>query len=99
MPTVPQDMFMAAIRRVIKDNLDYIPPYGSGMYTWFTLLDSQQQDCCIFIISLTLPLSSLRPENLTLFVSLQAAVSTSGHSSLGAARGLGWDRRPSIPLS
>ena len=32
MPTVSEDMFMAAIRRVIKDNLDYIPPYGSGLF-------------------------------------------------------------------
>mmetsp|Transcript_43330 Transcript_43330/g.113891 ORF Transcript_43330/g.113891 Transcript_43330/m.113891 type:complete len:358 (-) Transcript_43330:249-1322(-) len=30
MPVVPPEMFDAAIDRVIKDNVDYVPPYGSG---------------------------------------------------------------------
>lgn len=30
MPEVPEEMFISAIRRVIKDNLEYVPPYGTG---------------------------------------------------------------------
>ncbi len=30
MPAVPQDMFMDAVRRVVKDNIDYVPPHGTG---------------------------------------------------------------------
>ena len=30
MPGVPLEMFESAIDRVIKDNVDYVPPYGSG---------------------------------------------------------------------
>ena len=30
MATVPEDMFVDAIARVVKANLDYIPPYGTG---------------------------------------------------------------------
>ena len=30
MPTVDLDMFNAAIDRVIKENVEYVPPYGSG---------------------------------------------------------------------
>lgn len=30
MPTVELEMFNAAIDRVIKENVDYVPPYGSG---------------------------------------------------------------------
>jgi branched-chain amino acid aminotransferase len=30
MPTVPSEMFNEALDRVIKANVDYVPPYGSG---------------------------------------------------------------------
>ena len=30
MPPVPTEMFMDALRRVVKANADYIPPYGTG---------------------------------------------------------------------
>jgi len=30
MPTVPTEMFNDAIDRVVRDNIHYIPPYGSG---------------------------------------------------------------------
>jgi len=30
MPTVPPEMFDAALDRVIADNVDYVPPFGSG---------------------------------------------------------------------
>lgn len=30
MPAVPESLFMEAIRRVVKANIDYIPPYGTG---------------------------------------------------------------------
>ncbi len=30
MPPVPTEMFLDAINRVVLDNLDYIPPYGTG---------------------------------------------------------------------
>lgn len=30
MPTVPQAMFDEAVDRVIQDNVEYVPPYGSG---------------------------------------------------------------------
>jgi len=30
MPEVPQEMFIDAIRRIIHDNIAYVPPYGSG---------------------------------------------------------------------
>lgn len=30
MPLVPREMFDAAIDRVVSDNVDYVPPFGSG---------------------------------------------------------------------
>ena len=30
MPPVPTAMFLEALDRVVKDNLDYVPPYGTG---------------------------------------------------------------------
>lgn len=30
MPPVPVDMFLDAVKRVIRDNEDYVPPYGTG---------------------------------------------------------------------
>ncbi|MDD2479703.1 MAG: branched-chain amino acid aminotransferase [Victivallaceae bacterium] len=30
MPEFPEDKFVEAIRTVVKDNIDYVPPYGSG---------------------------------------------------------------------
>jgi branched-chain amino acid aminotransferase len=30
MATVPEDMFIDAVSRVVKANLDYVPPYGTG---------------------------------------------------------------------
>lgn len=30
MPTMPAEMFQAALTRVVKANLDFVPPYGSG---------------------------------------------------------------------
>lgn len=30
MPRVPEQMFLSAMRRVIQDNLEFIPPYGSS---------------------------------------------------------------------
>ncbi|HQC51819.1 MAG TPA: branched-chain amino acid aminotransferase [Lentisphaeria bacterium] len=30
MAEVPDEMFMDAIRRVVKDNMDFVPPYGAG---------------------------------------------------------------------
>lgn len=29
-PEIPEEMFLDAVRRVVRDNIDYIPPYGSG---------------------------------------------------------------------
>ncbi len=29
-PEVPEDLYINAIRRVVLDNIDYVPPYGSG---------------------------------------------------------------------
>ena len=29
-PEIPEEMFCDAIRRVVRDNIDYVPPYGSG---------------------------------------------------------------------
>ena len=30
MPPIPEDKFLAAIKEVVKDNLAYVPPYGSS---------------------------------------------------------------------
>jgi branched-chain amino acid aminotransferase len=30
MPPVPMDMFLEAVNTVVKDNIAYVPPYGSG---------------------------------------------------------------------
>jgi branched-chain amino acid aminotransferase len=30
MPEVPTDLFVDAVRRVVADNIEYVPPYGSG---------------------------------------------------------------------
>lgn len=30
MPEIPEEMFLDAVRRVIKANRDYVPPYGTG---------------------------------------------------------------------
>ncbi|MBP5672904.1 MAG: branched-chain amino acid aminotransferase [Victivallales bacterium] len=30
MAEVPEELFMDAVRRVVKDNIDYVPPYGTG---------------------------------------------------------------------
>lgn len=30
MPPIPTEMFLDALRRVVRDNLDYVPPYGTG---------------------------------------------------------------------
>ncbi len=30
MPEVPEEMFLDAVRTVVKDNIDYVPPYGTG---------------------------------------------------------------------
>lgn len=30
MPPIPTDMFLDALQRVVKDNIDYVPPYGTG---------------------------------------------------------------------
>eukprot|EP00871_Galdieria_phlegrea_P001827 jgi/Galph1/2645/GphlegSOOS_G1321.1 len=30
MPLIPKEMFLDAIMRAVKDNIEYIPPYGSG---------------------------------------------------------------------
>lgn len=30
MPPIPTEMFLDALKRVVKDNLDYVPPYGTG---------------------------------------------------------------------
>ncbi|MFO7820995.1 MAG: branched-chain amino acid aminotransferase [Lentisphaeria bacterium] len=30
MPRLSEPMFLAAVRRVIEDNMEYVPPYGSG---------------------------------------------------------------------
>ncbi|MEG2724830.1 MAG: branched chain amino acid aminotransferase, partial [Kiritimatiellia bacterium] len=30
MPSIPTEMFNAALDRVVKDNLEYVPPYGMG---------------------------------------------------------------------
>jgi branched-chain amino acid aminotransferase len=29
-PTIPDEMFLEAVRRVVRDNIEYVPPYGSG---------------------------------------------------------------------
>ena len=29
-PEIPEEMFLEAIHRVVLDNVDYVPPYGSG---------------------------------------------------------------------
>ncbi len=29
-PELPEEMFLDALKRVIRDNVDYVPPYGSG---------------------------------------------------------------------
>lgn len=30
MPEIPKAMFVEAVKAVVKDNIDYVPPYGSG---------------------------------------------------------------------
>ncbi len=30
MPPVPVEMFLDALKRVVQDNIDYVPPYGTG---------------------------------------------------------------------
>ena len=30
MPEIPEAMFLDAVNRVVKDNIDYVPPYGTG---------------------------------------------------------------------
>ena len=30
MPEIPEEMFLDAVNRVVKDNIDYVPPYGTG---------------------------------------------------------------------
>eukprot|EP00538_Stauroneis_constricta_P009116 CAMPEP_0119552838 /NCGR_PEP_ID=MMETSP1352-20130426/5739_1 /TAXON_ID=265584 /ORGANISM="Stauroneis constricta, Strain CCMP1120" /LENGTH=405 /DNA_ID=CAMNT_0007599139 /DNA_START=139 /DNA_END=1353 /DNA_ORIENTATION=+ len=30
MPELPTDKFVAAVRKVVSDNIEYVPPYGSG---------------------------------------------------------------------
>lgn len=30
MPQLPTDMFVDAVKRVVRDNMEYVPPYGSG---------------------------------------------------------------------
>lgn len=30
MPPVPTEMFLDALERVVRDNIDYVPPYGTG---------------------------------------------------------------------
>ena len=30
MPELPTEVFMDAIQKVVKDNIEYVPPYGSG---------------------------------------------------------------------
>ena len=30
MPAIPEEMFMNAVRRIVRENLEYVPPYGSG---------------------------------------------------------------------
>lgn len=30
MPELPTDMFVDAVKRVVRDNMEYVPPYGSG---------------------------------------------------------------------
>jgi branched-chain amino acid aminotransferase len=29
-PSIPVDLFLDAVRRVVKDNIEYVPPYGTG---------------------------------------------------------------------
>lgn len=29
-PEIPEEMFLDAVRTVVRDNMDYVPPYGSG---------------------------------------------------------------------
>ncbi len=30
MPTFPEEMFVEAVRKVVADNIEYVPPYGTG---------------------------------------------------------------------
>ena len=30
MPVIPHDMFLRAVNEVVRDNIEYVPPYGSG---------------------------------------------------------------------
>ena len=30
MPVFPEDKFVEAVKEVVKANIDYVPPYGSG---------------------------------------------------------------------
>ena len=30
MPVLPHDVFLKAVNKVVKDNIEYVPPYGSG---------------------------------------------------------------------
>ena len=30
MPQIAEELYIDAVRRVVKDNLDYVPPYGTG---------------------------------------------------------------------
>jgi branched-chain amino acid aminotransferase len=30
MPEIPEEMFIEAVRTVVSDNIDYVPPYGTG---------------------------------------------------------------------
>ena len=45
MPPVPTEMFLDALDRVVRDNIDYVPPYGTGcsMYVRPLLIGSGPQ--------------------------------------------------------
>ena len=30
MPLIPEELFIDAVRTVVKDNLEFVPPYGTG---------------------------------------------------------------------
>ena len=37
MPVFPEDRFVEAVEEVVKANLKYVPPYGTGaIYVWFS---------------------------------------------------------------
>ena len=54
MPEVSEDMFTEAVRQVVRDNLSFLPPYGTGGALYIRFIDIsikfiQLQQLCVLI--------------------------------------------------